>query len=103
MNAYPGKIFRARVHSVTNSTGEAQGRLFGTPQSVGEFVNKNNDELGRTVILEFEDPPGIDIPIGATGKAWVSAEKPYHIMYLFDVITGMLLRFGAAEAYLKAR
>jgi multidrug resistance efflux pump len=102
VDAYPGKIFRARVHSVTNSTGEAQGRLFGAPQSVGEFVNKNNDNLGRTVILEFEDPPGIEIPIGATGKAWISAEKPYHIMYLFDVITGMLLRFGAAESYLKA-
>jgi multidrug resistance efflux pump len=103
VNAYPGKVFRARVHSVTNSTGESQGALFGgIPQSVGLFVDQNNDARGRTVILEFEDPPGINIPIGATGKAWISAEKPYHILTLFDVITGMLLRFAAAEAYLKA-
>ena len=43
VNAYPGKIFRARVHSVTQSTGEAQGALFGgVPQSVGLFVEQNN-------------------------------------------------------------
>jgi hypothetical protein len=64
-------------------------------------VVKNSNDIGRTVILEFEEPPGIHIPIGATGQAWIAAEKPAHILGFLDVIAGMLLRFGAAEAYLK--
>jgi multidrug resistance efflux pump len=102
VDAYPGKIFRARVHSITESTGEAQGSLFGTPQSVTQHVMKNSHEAGRTLILEFEEPEGVHIPIGATGKAWVAAEKPAHILGFLDVVTGMLLRFAASEAYLKA-
>jgi multidrug resistance efflux pump len=102
VDAYPGKIFRARVHSITESTGEAQGSLFGTPQSVTQHVMKNSNEAGRTLILEFEEPEGVHIPIGATGKAWVAAEKPAHILGLLDLVTGMLLRFAAAESYLKA-
>lgn len=103
VNAYPGKIFRARVHSITQSTGEAQGALLGAmPQSVTQHMAQNKDELGRTVILEFEEPPGITIPVGATGKAWISAEKPAHILGLLDVIVGVLLRFAAVEAYIKA-
>lgn len=102
VDTYPGKIFRARVHSITESTGEAQGSLFATPQSVGAHVSRNDDALGRTLILEFEEPEGVHIPVGATGKAWVTAEKPYHILGVLDVVAGMLLRFGAAESYLKA-
>ena len=101
VDAYPGKIFRARVQSITESTGEAQGSLLPTPQSVTQHVVKNSNDIGRTVILEFEEPPGIHIPIGATGQAWIAAEKPVHILGFLDVIAGMLLRFGAAEAYLK--
>lgn len=33
VDAYPGKIFRARVHSITESTGEAQGSLLPTPRA----------------------------------------------------------------------
>ena len=102
VNAYPGKIFRARVHSITESTGEAQGSLLPTPQSVTEHVMRNMNEAGRTVILEFEEPPGINIPIGATGKAWIAAEKPIHLLGFLDLVIGALLRFAAAEAYLKA-
>jgi membrane fusion protein, multidrug efflux system len=102
VDAYPGKIFRARVHSITESTGEAQGSLFGTPQSVGQFVNQNNDSMGRTLILEFEEPEGVHIPVGATGKAWVAAEKPIHLLGFLDVVIGALLRFAATESYLKA-
>ena len=58
--------------------------------------------MGRTVILEFDEPEGIFIPVGATGKAWISAEKPLHILGVLDVVIGALLRFAAAEAYLKA-
>jgi multidrug resistance efflux pump len=102
VDAYPGKIFRARVHSITESTGEAQGSLFGTPQSVAQHVMKNSHEVGRTVILEFEEPEGVHIPVGATGKAWIAAEKPIHILGFLDLVIGSLLRFAAAEAYLKA-
>jgi membrane fusion protein, multidrug efflux system len=102
VNAYPGKIFRARVHSITESTGEAQGTLLATPQSVAQHVMRNSHEVGRTVILEFEEPDGVHIPIGATGKAWIAAEKPAHILGFLDLVIGALLRFAAAEAYLKA-
>lgn len=102
VHAYPGKIFRARAHSVTESTGEAQGSLLATPQSVAQHVMRNSHELGRTVILEFDEPEGVHIPIGTTGKAWIASEKPVHIMGFLDLVTGILLRFSAAEAYLKA-
>jgi multidrug resistance efflux pump len=103
VDAYPGKIFRARVHSITQGTGEAMGDLVGgTPDMVGQHIQRNNDNVGRTVILEFTEPEGILIPIGATGKAWIAAEKPYHILGFLDVIIGMLLRFAAAESYLMA-
>jgi multidrug resistance efflux pump len=102
VNAYPGKIFRARVHSITESTGEAQGALLPTPQSVTQHVMKNMNEMGRTVILEFEEPAGVHIPIGATGKAWIAAEKPAHVLGFLDIVVGTLLRFSAAEAYFTA-
>ena len=102
VDAYPGKIFRARVHSITESTGEAQGSLFGTPQSVTQTVVKGSTDIGRTVILEFEEPEGVHIPIGSTGKAWIAAEKPIHLLGFLDLVIGSLLRFAAAESYLKA-
>lgn len=102
VDAYPGKIFRARVHSVTESTGEAQGSLLPTPQSVTQHLMQNSRHVGRTVILEFEEPPGVNIPLGATGKAWIAAEKPVHILGFLDLVIGALLRFAAAESYLKA-
>ncbi len=103
VDAYPGKIFRARVHSIAGSTGEAQGELLAfMPQSVTERVMRGSQALGRIVILEFVEPPGINIPIGATGKAWIAAEKPIHFLGFLDAVIGVLLRFSAAEAYLKA-
>jgi multidrug resistance efflux pump len=102
VDAYPGKIFRARVHSVTESTGESQGSLLASPQSVAQHVVKNSRDAGRTVILEFEEPEGVTIPVGATGKAWIAAEKPAHVLGFFDLVAGALLRFSAAESYLQA-
>ena len=102
VDAYPGKIFRARVHSITESTGEAQGSLLPTPQSAAQHIQRNSMDAGRMVILEFVEPEGVNIPIGATGKAWIAAEKPIHFLAFLDVIVGVLLRFSAAEAYLTA-
>ena len=103
VDTYPGKIFRARVHSITQATGEAQGDLLaGTPDFVSQHVQRNKNHVGRTVILEFIEPEGVNIPVGATGKAWIAAEKPAHILGFLDVVVGSLLRFAAVEAYLKA-
>ena len=102
VDAYPGKIFRARVHSVTESTGESQGSLLSTPQNVAHHVVKNSRHAGRTVILEFEEPEGVTIPVGATGQAWIAAKKPAESLGFFDLVAGSLLRFAAAESYLKA-
>ena len=103
VDTYPGKIFRARVHSITQATGEAQGSLLGgTPDMVSSHMQRNQHGLGRTVILEFTEPEGVNIPVGAVGKAWIAAHKPYHILGFLDVVIGALLRFGAAESYLKA-
>ena len=85
VDSHPGKIFRARVHSITESTGEAQGTLLGTPQSVTQHVMKNSNDIGRTLILEFDEPEGVHIPVGATGKAWVAAEKPIHLLGFLDL------------------
>jgi hypothetical protein len=63
---------------------------------------KNSNDIGRTVILEFEEPDGVHIPIGATGNAWISAEKPIHLLGFLDLVIGSLLRFAATESYLKA-
>ena len=103
VDAYPGKIFRARVHSVTMATGEAQGDLLAArPDMVTDLVKRGKADVGRTVVLEFIEPEGVIIPIGANGKAWIAAEKPYHILGFLDVVIGSLLRFGATESYLKA-
>lgn len=102
VDAHPGKIFRARVHSITESTGEAQGALLALPQSVGQHIMKNSHEVGRIVILEFDEPLGVHIPVGSTGRAWIASEKPIHIMGFLDLVVGVLLRFAAAESYLKA-
>jgi multidrug resistance efflux pump len=102
VDAYPGKIFRARVQSISGGNGESQGSLLPTPQTVTQHVMRNMNDVGRTVVLEFEDPEGIDIPIGATGQAWIAARKPAEALGFLDVVAGMLLRFSAAKSYLKA-
>lgn len=73
-----------------------------TAQSVSQHVMQNSNDVGRTVILEFEDPEGIQIPIGATGQAWIAAEKPTEVLGFLDVVAGMLLRFSAAKSYFIA-
>ena len=101
VDAYPGHIFRARVHSVTGATGEAAGNLLPSETMVGQQVQRGALSVGRTVILEFEDPEGIRIPIGATGSAWISATKPALFAFI-DVIGAATLRLYAAKAYLGA-
>ncbi len=101
VDAYPGHIFRARVHSITGATGEAAGTLWPREELVGRQIAMGSAPVGRTVILEFEDPEGLWIPIGATGSAWISAEKPSWLGFM-DIIGGATVRLYAAKAYLGA-
>ena len=101
VDAYPGHIFRARVHSITGATGESAGTLLPRESMVGQQIRLGALPVGRTVILEFEDPEGYDIPIGATGSAWISASKP-KIFSFMDVIGAATVRLYAAKAYLGA-
>ncbi len=101
VDAYPGAIFRARVHSITGATGEGAGSLLPREERVGRQIVMGSAPVGRTVILEFEDPEGIWVPIGATGSAWISAEKPSWLGFM-DVIGAATVRLYAAKAYLGA-
>ncbi|MFD2167550.1 efflux RND transporter periplasmic adaptor subunit [Thalassotalea euphylliae] len=102
VNAYPGEIFRGRVHSVTTGTGEAMMSVRGGDQSVKQHVGKNTGGHGRTVVIEFEEPEGYNIPIGATGSGWISAKKPAAILGFMDIIGGATVRLKAYKAYLNA-
>ena len=101
VDAYPGHIFRARVHSVTGATGEAAGSLFPRESMVSQQIQLGAMPVGRTVILEFEDPEGYWIPIGATGSAWISATKPSFLAFI-DIIGAATVRLYAAKAFLGA-
>ena len=102
VTAYPGEIFRAKVHSVVNATGEAQGSLLPQEQSVSGHIQRGSAPVGRTVILEIDQETMDMMPIGATGTAWISAEKPYPILGFIDVIGGATVRLSAAKSYLQA-
>jgi RND family efflux transporter MFP subunit len=101
LNTHPGKIFRGRVQSISQSTGEAQGSLINMPQNVSGVIAKGSKGIGRIVIVDFIEPEGVTIPLGANGQVWIAAEKP-HILGFLDLIAGIMLRAGAIEAYLGA-
>lgn len=102
INTHPGQIFRARVHSKRVGTGEAAMSTRQGDRSIGMFVHQNAGSHGRTVILEFAEPEGVDLPIGATGSAWVSASKPYSWLGFMDVIGAAITRIKAIKAYFNA-
>ncbi len=102
VNAYPGEIFRGRVHSVTTGTGEARVSVMNGSQHVRQHVGNNMNNHGRTIIIEFEEPEGYNIPIGATGSGWVSANKPHTMLGFMDIIGAATVRLKAYKAYLSA-
>jgi len=99
VTAYPGHVFRARVHSVRAGTGEADLRLRQGEESVRGFVGQNRSNHGRTVILDIVEPEGYEIPIGATGSAWISARKPSKWLGFIDIIGGATVRLSSIKAY----
>ena len=102
VDAYPGEIFRGRVHSVTTGTGEAQVAVRQGSQHVRQHVGQNMNSHGRTIVIEFDEPAGYNVPIGATGSGWVSADKPTPILGFMDIIGGATVRLKAYKAYLSA-
>lgn len=100
VDAYPGHIFRGRVHSVLTGTGEASISTLQGDQSVRRFVGANMSSHGRTVIIEFDEPEGYNIPIGATGSGWISNRKPTEMIGFIDIIGGATVRLNALKAYL---
>lgn len=102
VDAFPGEIFRGRVHSLTAGTGEAMLNNRASDQQVRQHVGNNAGSHGRTVIIEFEEPEGYNVPIGATGSAWISAEKPAAILGFMDIIGGATVRLKALKSYLSA-
>ncbi|MEG3219654.1 efflux RND transporter periplasmic adaptor subunit [Vibrio gigantis] len=102
VDALPGEIFRARVHSVVKATGEAQGGLLPTEQFVSRHIQRGAAPVGRTVILEMDQPTMDIMPIGATGSAWISANKPHELMGFLDIIGGATVRLTSAKSFLQA-
>ncbi|GIU53981.1 HlyD family secretion protein [Shewanella sp. KT0246] len=102
VDAFPGEIFRGRVHSVTSGTGESLISPMAGTQHVRQHVGNNAGSHGRTVIIEFEEPEGYSIPIGATGSGWISADKPANFLGFMDIIGGATIRLKALKAYLNA-
>lgn len=102
VDAYPGEVFRARVHSFTAGTGESSVSPIQGPQSVRQHVGANTSSHGRTVILEIIEPDGKYIPIGATGSAWISAKKPHSLLGFIDVIGAATVRLHSYKSYLNA-
>ena len=102
VDAYPGEIFRAKVHSFTAGTGESSVSPMNGPQSVNQHVGRNMGTHGRTVVLEIFEPEGKIIPIGATGSAWISAAKPHPFWGFIDVIGGATVRLHSYKSYLNA-
>ena len=102
VDAYPGEIFRGRIHSVTTGTGEARVSVMNGSQHVRQHVGNNMGTHGRTVIIEFIEPEGYNVPIGATGSGWVSAEKPHPMLGFMDIIGGATVRLKSYKAYLSA-
>lgn len=102
VDAYPGEIFRGRVHSLTAGTGEARVSVVNGSQHVRQHVGNNQGSHGRTVIIEFEEPEGYNVPIGATGSGWISASKPHAALGFMDIIGAATVRLKAYKAYLSA-
>lgn len=102
VDAYPGHIFRGRVHSTALATGEARGSHLSQEPGVAQQLMTNSKNIGRTVLIEFTDPEGIEIPIGARGSAWIATEKPFSLLGPIDMLGAATLRLKAMKSFLGA-
>ncbi|WP_076414401.1 HlyD family secretion protein [Shewanella sp. UCD-KL12] len=102
VHSHPGEIFRAKVHSIVKATGEAQGSLLPQEQFVSQHIQRGSAPVGRTVILEIDAETMARLPIGATGSAWISADKPTPLLGFIDIIGAATVRITAVKSYLQA-
>lgn len=94
-SVYPGKVFQAEVEAVIEATGESTGNILGMETSVTKTVVSNARNKHHFVRLKLIEPEGYDIPLGSSGIAWVSAEKPHPFLGFLDVIRGIIIRMKA--------
>ncbi|MEZ8035294.1 MULTISPECIES: HlyD family secretion protein [Vibrio] len=102
VDAYPAQVFRARVHSIVEATGEAQGNLMPVEQMVSGHIQRGAAPIGRTVILEVDSKTMDMLPIGSTGTAWISAKKPHSILGFMDIIGAAHVRLQSVKSILFA-
>ena len=93
LNFYPGKIFKAKVHSIVRTTGAGQlplsGVIPGSLPPVGE---------GRLVVrfeLEGADA-GVVVPGGTQGRAAIYTQH----LKLIEIVRKVILRFEAKFDYI---
>ncbi|CAM4374616.1 HlyD family secretion protein [Vibrio agarivorans] len=97
---YPGKIFSAEVQGIVEATGESEAGSMGRELSVSQTTLKNVKNKYHFVRLKLNEPEGYDIPVGAVGLAWISGEKPSHLLSFLDAIRGIIIRMKAQIYYI---
>ncbi|SET09414.1 efflux RND transporter periplasmic adaptor subunit [Thalassotalea agarivorans] len=102
VDSHAGHVFRARVKSIGTAKGETTGTLLPQEESLTQFVGKGMSAKGRIVVLEMDSETAAMLPIGATGSAWISAEKPSPLLGFVDIIGGATVRLHSAKAFLSA-
>ncbi|WP_065188762.1 HlyD family secretion protein [Shewanella woodyi] len=95
---YPGKVFRAQVEGIVEATGEAQGSLLARDDNVRQTTGQNLNNKHHFVRLKLEEGE-YDLPVGAVGLAWISAEKPTALLSFLDVIRGIIIRMKSQIYY----
>ncbi len=98
-SVYPGHIFQAEVEAVVEATGEAQGSLLGFDNSVRTTTIKNANNKHHFVRIKILEDGDYDIPLGSSGIAWISAEKPSTHLAFLDVIRGIIIRLKSQIFY----
>jgi multidrug resistance efflux pump len=96
---YPGKVFTAEVEGIIEATGEAQSNLLGFDQNIRSTTGKNLQNKHHFVRLKIYEPEGYDVPVGAVGLAWISAERPSELLGFLDVIRAIILRMKSQLYY----
>lgn len=97
---YPGKVFSAEVQGIVEATGESEAGSLGRELSVSQTTLKNVKNKYHFVRLKLNEPDGYDIPVGAVGLAWISADKPHPFLSFLDAIRGIIIRMKAQIYYI---
>lgn len=86
VDAYPGEIFRGRVHSVTTGTGEAAVSVINGSQHVRQHVGNNMGSHGRTIIIEFIDLLVTTCQLARLGRGGCRPKNHIHCLDLWILL-----------------